>query len=238
MTVASGGIINTSTATSSTGYLGLQGTLTFNAGAALNVSGPGTTRFYSAVNVINNGTITVAPGSTLSIDSTFSQGRFGTLAVTNNVTASTKSVISGGTDTLGGTLDVTTVGSPATYSPLISMGTRTGFFGTLNYHGVSYSTAYTSSPNDVTLTPTSAYGYAGLTLSSTSVGATGVDYSLKLQGQAMTAGTTTFTVTAPPETTFPTYTSNCNAVLFNDTTSSTATNCLGSPQSPAGAARR
>ncbi len=84
MTVASGGIINTSTATSSTGYLGLQGTLTFNAGAALNVSGPGTTVFYSVVNVTNNGTITVNSGTLSGASTKFTNNA----SIVNNATAS------------------------------------------------------------------------------------------------------------------------------------------------------
>ncbi|HSZ35510.1 MAG TPA: fibronectin type III domain-containing protein, partial [Acidimicrobiales bacterium] len=229
ITLASGATAKTLGSGSNIAYFGNTGTLNIAKGATVDLTATND-QFYNAVAVTDNGTVTVPAGSNLTIGNTFTQGRFGTLAVTNNVTASTKSVITGGTDSLGGTLDVTTVGTPSVaYSPLSAMSSRTGFFGTLNYHGTSYSTAYTSSPNDVTLTPTSsAYGYAGLTLSSTSVGATGVDYSLKLQGQAMTAGTTSFTVTAPAGTTFPTYTSNCNVVLFDDITSSASENCLGS----------
>ena len=225
LTVASGGALNLIAASGDTAYVGYVGSLTINRGANVSVTGPGTGEFWNAVSVVNNGTITVHDNASLSIGDGFTQGEFGTLAVTSDVTASTKSVITGGTDTLDGTLDVTTIGSPpVTYSPISSASSRTGEFGTLNYNGVDYSTAYSSSA--VTLTPSSTYNFAGLTLSSTSVNATGVTYDVDLQGQAITAGSTTFTVTAPAGTTFPTYSSNCYAVVVEDLTTSNTQTCL------------
>ncbi|MGD0749659.1 MAG: fibronectin type III domain-containing protein, partial [Acidimicrobiales bacterium] len=225
LTVASGGQLNLSAATGAIAYVGYVGSLTIDSGANLTVTGPGTGEFWNAVSVVNNGTITVHDNTTLSIGDNFTQGEFGTLAVTSDTTAGTKSQITGGTDTLDGTLEVTTIGTPATYSPISSASSRTGYFGTLNYNGISYTTAYSSSA--VTLTPSSSgYGLAGLTLSSTSVGATGVTYGIDLQGQAITAGSTTFTITAPAGTTFPTYSSNCYAVVFEDVTTSTSDTCL------------
>ena len=235
ITVASGGALDTSVATGDIAYLGSDGSLDIARGGSLTASGVGTTQFYSQVAVTNNGTLTVADGSNLAIGGDFTQGEFGTVAVTSDTTAGTKSQITGGTDILDGTLDVTTIGTPATYSPISSASSRTGYFATLDYNGVQYTTAYTTSPNDVTLTPSSSgYELAGLTLSSTSVGATGVAYTIDLKGQAVTSGTTTFTVTSPAGTTFPTYTSNCNAVTFEDLTTSTSEPCLSAAPSTTG----
>ena len=161
LTVTSGGQLNLNAAASATAYVGYVGSLTIDRGANLSATGPGTSLFWNAVSVVNNGTITVHDNASLSIGDDFTQGEFGTLAVTSDVTASTRSVITGGTDTLDGTLDVTTIGSPpVVYSPISSASSRTGEFGTLNYNGVDYSTAYSSSA--VTLTPSSTYDFAGL----------------------------------------------------------------------------
>ena len=224
ITVASGAAIDTSVAAGQSVDVGYGGTLDIDSGGSFTVGGAGTTVFYGSVVVTNNGTLTVADGSNLSIGVDFIQGEFGTLAVTSDPQAGTKSTVTGGTDTLDGTLDVTTDGTPTAYSAISSASSIAGYFGTLNYHGISYATSYSSSA--VTLTPTSAYSLAGLTLSSTSVNATGVAYTVDLTGQAITAGSTTFTVTAPAGTTFPSYSSNCSAVTFEDVTTSTSDPCL------------
>ena len=227
-TVDSGGQLNT-LGSAGVDYLGECGNIINN--GTMTISGT-TDQFWWTVAVTNNGLMTVAPGSTITVGHTFTQGRFGTTAVTSNTTAPSKSVITGGTDTFDGTLNVTTIGTPATYSPFTSASGNTGEFGTLNYNGVDYSTAYSSSA--VTLTPSStSYEDASLTPSSTSVGATGVAYTINLQGQAITAGTT-FTVTSPSGTTFPTYSSNCYSVTLEDVTTSTSYTCMDGTPVPSG----
>ncbi len=160
VTVGSSGAIDSLGTGSTNAYFGTTGMLNIDKGGMIDLAAENNV-FYSEVAVTNNGTITVGDGSSLAINADFTQGEFGTLAVTNDVTAGTKSQITGGTDTLGGTLEVTTDGTPtAAYSPISSASSRTGYFGTLDYLPDDYSTAYTTSPNDVTLTPSStSYEY-------------------------------------------------------------------------------
>ena len=65
-------------------YLGEYGNIVNN--GTMTMSGT-TDQFWSTVAVTNNGKMTVAPGSTITVGHTFTQGRFGTTAVTSNTTA-------------------------------------------------------------------------------------------------------------------------------------------------------
>jgi hypothetical protein len=105
------------------------------------------------VTVTNDGTLTVADGSAFDVNGGASLDLAGgTLAMTNDVAAGTSSVINGGNDTLGGRLDVVTVGKPAlgsTYQP-IENATTTGTLTSLLFGPYAYSVAYAST--GVTLT--------------------------------------------------------------------------------------
>ncbi len=92
VTVGSGGQINSTTNGTSTTYIGETGTLTINSGGTLNVggTGAGVTNLYSAVTVVNNGSIDVT-ASTATLDD-----------------ASNTSLTNNGSITNGGTVDLNT----------------------------------------------------------------------------------------------------------------------------------
>ncbi len=142
-TVTNGGTLETEGGTVGADYL--RTNVTNNIGASVDIDGV-TLEDGSggATTLTNNGTLSVGDGDglTLSDGSAFSQSSTGTFAPT--VDASTGAFgITGGTDSVAGTLDVTTVGSPAvgsTYNVIRSSSSLLGAFSMLlGPYTVSYS---------------------------------------------------------------------------------------------------
>ena len=60
-------------------------------------------------------------------------------------------------------------------------------------------------------------------------------YTIDLKGEAITSGSTTFTITSPTGTTWPSYSTNCNVVTFLDlSNTSISENCLSETRLPGG----
>ena len=196
LTIASSGKINTS-GTTGRAFLGNSGGTIVNNGT-IN-PGAAVTDFANGVIVTNNGTITVPIDSKVTNDGTLTQGQTGVLAVINPGGAPTP--ITGGTYVLGGTLDVTTKGTPTgPFTPISSAKAISGQFDNLSYHGTNYTTSYSSSA--VTLTPA-----AGITITTSLSGGgqsgasisvpigTAVTDEATLSGATSTAGgTVTYSV--------------------------------------------
>ncbi len=102
-----------------------------------------TTYFYYTVT--NDGTISVRATSHVAESGTFSQDSAGILDVTNDVIGGHASSLTAGTYALGGTLDVTTNGTPTnSYKPISSAAKVTGTFDHFAFSGTNYSPSYSS----------------------------------------------------------------------------------------------
>jgi hypothetical protein len=142
-TVTNAGTFETEGGTVSADYL--RTNLTNNSGASVDIDGVTLEDSVGgATTLTNNGTVAVGDGDglTLSNGSAFSQSSTGTFAPT--VDASTGAFgITGGADSVAGTLDVTTAGLPAvgsTYDVIRSASSLGGTFSTLvGSYTVSYS---------------------------------------------------------------------------------------------------
>ena len=168
--------------------------------------------FNSALTIQNAGTLTIAAGATLHTDN-FTQTPSGTFHTTIDAAGPFGRLVADA-GVLAGTLEVTTIGSPAGPSYDVVTGTISGAFGTLNYGSQQYQTAY--SANAVMLSIPGNYRFGSLALSSSLAGATGVTYTLDFEGPALGGGSSTLTLTAPAGTVFP---AGCANYLLTDTTS-------------------
>lgn len=124
-----------------------------NATGGMVTVGAADTRMDNGNTLANSGTVSVSDGAALALSngSAFSQGAGATLGVTVDAAAAAGYGISGGSVAVGGTLAVTTVGTPAhgsAYS-VISGATLTGKFAS-----ISSATAYTATYSGSALTLT------------------------------------------------------------------------------------
>ena len=125
---------------------------------------------------------------------------------------------------LAGTLSVTTVGSPAGPGyDVVTGGQINGRFSTLDYGSQQYETTYSGTA--VTLSLPGNYNFGDLSLNSRRSAATGVTYTLSLEGPALTGGNSILTLTAPSGTVFP-VAAGCGNYTFSDTTSGRSSACV------------
>ena len=186
LSVGSGTLTNTgtietegefgSTTQTISGNVDNQGTFTVAAGTVHLDSG--VIDDYSTLSVADgttlrnvDDTLVVEPGGTFALtgSGTYTQDSGATLGVTVDATNTTYTGISGGDTNLDGTLQVTTVGTPATSStwPIISGVSRSGTFATDEFGSTNYTVLYLSTgvtlvaPAVATATPSLATTSSG-----------------------------------------------------------------------------
>jgi hypothetical protein len=105
-----------------------------------------TNSFDEGNTLINNGTLTLAAGSSLNSSGTVKLNASGTLALGISTSPAAFSTLTGGTVTLGGTLDVSTVGHPLAgkvYKVITATTSKKGTFASENFTGgTSYTVTY------------------------------------------------------------------------------------------------
>jgi len=149
-TISNNGLFQLQQAAGGSRYLRVN--VTNNSGGTFDIASAGTID-DQGFNIVNNGLMTIDDGAHLPFTgaSSFTNGSTGTFGATVDATNGTFG-LTGGTAHLGGTLQITTVGSPGlgtTHTP-ISGSTVTGTFSGLQYGANEYATAYSGSA--VTLT--------------------------------------------------------------------------------------
>ena len=133
----------------------LRADITNDSGATITIDGAATHEDggNGATSITNGGTLSVGDGDILSISggSTFSQSSGGTFSPTVDATTGVWG-ITGGTDSLAGTLDVNTVGSPTVGNTYNVIGSATSVSGTFSTVVGSYSVTYTTTAVTVKVT--------------------------------------------------------------------------------------
>jgi hypothetical protein len=212
LTVSGGTLTNTgtletegefgSTIQTISGNIDNQETFTFNSSAHLDpgqIDDYGTMTAADGITLTNvDDTLVVEPGGTFTVDPTgiYTQDSGATLGVTVISPDTTYTGISGGTTHLDGTLQVTTIGSPAGGSawPIISGVSSTGTFATYEFGVWDYTEDY--STTGLTLVAPASTGTATATVTTTATpAALGGDASDSVKvtgGGATPTGTATF----------------------------------------------
>jgi fibronectin-binding autotransporter adhesin len=133
----------------------LRADITNDSGGTLTIDGAETAEdgASGATSITNGGTLSVGDGDNLAISgsSTFTQSSGGTFSPTVDATTGVWG-ITGGTDSVAGTLDVNTVGSPTVGNTYNVIGTATLVSGTFSTVVGSYSVTYTTTAVTVKVT--------------------------------------------------------------------------------------
>jgi hypothetical protein len=167
LTVASGGLFETTGTDGQTRYIRVN--VTNEAGGTVDLQSPGGLADQGTT-FTNSGTFAFADGGDLSLTggSTFTQTSGGVFDPTVDATTGV-SGLSGGTYTLAGELEVTTVGTPTvgnTYQPISGASSVSGTFSMLSFGPHAYAVSYPGTAVTVTVqTPFSAK--AGKTIKAT-----------------------------------------------------------------------
>ncbi len=133
----------------------LRADITNDSGATITIDGVQTKEDggNGATSISNGGTLSIGDGDGLAISgsSTFSQSSGGTFSPTVDATTGVWG-ITGGTDSVAGTLDVNTVGSPTVGNTYNVIGSATSVSGTFSTVDGSYSVTYTTTAVTVKVT--------------------------------------------------------------------------------------
>ena len=126
-------------------------------------------------------TLVVEPGGTFTVtgSGTYTQQSGATLGVTVDATNTTYTGISGGDTNLAGTLQVTTIGTPATSStwPIISGVSRSGTFATDDFGSTNYTVDYSSSTGVTLVAPAVATATPSLATTTSGGGTAGGSFT-------------------------------------------------------------